>query len=371
MWFAVVFSIIILLLVYEIGCLFLRETGAHVFLGIEVSYNNVDDFVKFVDEVEEYINLVVIGSLDITTNATKLISIGDYLHNKGLYFIPFMFFKEYLEKADFFQVAKKRWGKQFLGLYLSDEAGGRQIDGFDPKIVDEAENYADASSKFVVTLDEAFQQFFSRYSEPADVETFTADYALYWYDYKAGWDVVFTEYGWNVSRQLQTALGRGAADVHNKEWGAIITWTYQNPPYIEDEEMLYKDLVLAYNNGAKYILVFNYPTSITEYGILTREHLDSIKKFWNYINTHPQPTQTSKTAYVLPKDYGYGFRGPDDKIWGLWDSDELSAQVWIEANSLLETYGKKLNIFYDTTKLSTKQQYEKLIFWNGTIIQFD
>ena len=92
-----------------------------------------------------------------------------------------------------------------MGLYLSDEAGGRQIDGFDPRIVDEAENYTDAASRFLETLKVAHQNFFARYLPPINVTTFTADYALYWFDYEAGWDVVFTEYGWNVSRQIQTA----------------------------------------------------------------------------------------------------------------------------------------------------------------------
>jgi hypothetical protein len=367
----VILLVVVLLLASIIAVFFLRETEADIYVGVEVGYDNVDDFFRFVDEVEEYVNLIIIGSLNITTNATNIIAVGDYLHDKGLYFIPFMFFREYLEKADFFQVAKDRWGNQFLGLYLSDEAGGRQIDGFEPRIVNKAENYSNATSKFVMTLGGAFQQFFSRYLQPVDVTTFTSDYALYWFDYEAGWDVVLTEYGWNVSRQLQTALDRGAATVHNKDWGAIVTWTYQNPPYIEDADMLYKDLVLAYNNGAKYILVFNYPTNVTEYGILTREHLNSIREFWNYINTVPQPTQTHKTAYVLAEDYGYGFRGPDDRIWGLWDPDELSAQVWNKANSLLTTYGEKLDIVYDTAELAREQQYEKLVFLNDTIVQFD
>jgi hypothetical protein len=371
LWIAVVFLVVVLLLALMIGGLFLKEEEADVFVGVEVGYDNVEDIVSFVDEVKEYVNLIVIGSLDVTTNATKLIEVGDYLYNEGLYFIPFMFFKEYLEKADFFQVAKERWGERFLGLYLSDEAGGRQIDEFEPRIVDEAENTSDASSKFVVTLGGAFQQFFARYVQPVDVMTFTADYALYWFDYEAGWDVVFTEFGWNFSRQLHVALDRGAARAHNKEWGVIVTWTYRNPPYIEDAEMLYNDLVLAYNNGAKYIIVFNYPTNVTEYGLLTQDHLDSMREFWSYMNDVPQPTQASKTAYVLPEDYGYGFRGPDDKIWGLWDPDKLSAKVWNETNNLLTTYDKKLDIVYDTPELNREQQYERLIFWNGTTVQSD
>jgi hypothetical protein len=218
-------------------------------------------------------------------------------------------------------------------------------------------------------LNEGFQYFFGKFVQPATVTTFTADYALYWFDYKAGYDVIFAEFGWNFSRQLHVALCTGAAKAQNKEWGAIVTWTYRKPPYIEDAEQLYRDLVLAYNNGAKYIIVFNYPTNVTEFGVLTRKHLNSIRNFWNYVSVFPQSKQASKTAYVLPEDYGYGFRGPDDQIWGLWDPDELSSKVWNDANSLLASFSAKLDLIYEIVEPSEALQYEKLIFWNGTTIQ--
>jgi len=371
-WFVVVLMVVVLLLAVVIGGLLLKEEQEEVFVGVEVGYDNVDDIVRFVDEVEKYVNLVVIGSLDVTTNATKLTAVCDYLHSKGLYFIPFMFITQYLEKPDFFQVAKERWGEHFLGVYVSDEPGGRQFDSTNvPKVVTEAENWSDAASQYVEGMNGGLQLFFSHFEESADVTAFTSDYLLHWFDYEAGWDVVFAEFGWNFSRQLHVALCRGAAAVQNREWGAIVTWTYRNPPYIEDEEMLYRDLVLAYDNGAKYIIVFNYPTNVTGYGILTEDHLDSMRRFWDYVNDVPQPTQVSKTAYVLHEDYGYGFRGPDDRIWGLWGPDELSAKVWNETSSLLAAYDKNLDIIYDTAELSREQRYEKLIFWNGTTVQFD
>jgi len=371
-WFVVATLLVVaLLLALIIGGLFLKEGQEEVFVGVMVGYDNVEDIVSFVDEVEDYVNLIVIGSLDVTTNATKLTAVCDHLHSKGLYFIPFMFITQYLEKPDFFQVAEERWGEHFLGVYVSDEPGGRQFDSSNVRIVTEAENYSDAASQYIEGLNGGLQLFFSRFEEPANVTAFTSDYLLHWFDYKAGYDVVFAEFGWNFSRQLHVALCRGAANVQNKEWGIIVTWTYRNPPYIEEAEKLYEDLVLAYNNGAKYILVFNYPTNVTDYGILTDDHLEYMRKFWDYVNDVSQPTQPAKTAYVLPEDYGYGFRGPDDKIWGLWGADELSAKVWNETESLLETYGKNLDIVYYTPEIDQKQLYETLIFWNGTTVQFD
>ncbi|MDH5636212.1 MAG: hypothetical protein OEY47_06065, partial [Candidatus Bathyarchaeota archaeon] len=99
----VVILVVALLLALIIVGTFRKEKVADVFVGVEVGYDNVDDIVRFVDEVGEYVNLVVIGSLNVTINATKLTTVCDYLYNKGLYFVPFMFLTEFLEKADFFQ----------------------------------------------------------------------------------------------------------------------------------------------------------------------------------------------------------------------------------------------------------------------------
>ncbi len=342
-----------------------KGKGNGVFVGVEVGYDNFEDFARFVDEVEDYVNLIVIGSLNITTNATRLTMVCDYLYSKGLYFMPFMFITQHVDKADFFYAAKERWGEKFLGLYLSDEPGGRQFDTPDHRIAAKADNYSDAASKYVGNLGFMINYFLEKFGEP-DVKRFTSDYALYWFDYLAGYDCIFAEFGWNFSRQLHIALCRGAATVQNKDWGVIITWTYRKPPYIEDAETLYKDMVLAYNNGAKYIIVFNYPTNVTQYGILTKEHLNSMKKFWNYAQKFHQPTLASKVAYVLPKNYGYGFRGPHDQIWGLWSSDALSSKIWNDINRLLKSYGAKLDIIYDTEELNREHRYEHLIFWNGT-----
>ncbi|MGB9959918.1 MAG: hypothetical protein ACPLKQ_05310 [Candidatus Bathyarchaeales archaeon] len=346
-----------------------RGTENGAFVGVEVGYDNFEDFARFVDEVEDYVNLIVIGSLNITTNATRLTMVCDYLYSKGLYFMPFMFITQHVDKADFFNVAKERWGEKFLGVYLSDEPGGRQFDTPDHRIVAKADNYSDAASKYVGNLGFTINYFLEKFGEP-DVKKFTSDYALYWFDYLAGYDCIFAEFGWNFSRQLHIALCRGAATVQNKDWGVIITWTYRKPPYIEDAETLYKDMVLAYNNGAKYIIVFNYPTNVTQYGILTKEHLNSMRRFWNYAQKFPQPTLASKVAYVLPKNYGYGFRGPHDQIWGLWISDELSPKIWNDINSLLASSGTKLDIIYDTEELSREHRYERLIFWNDSTIQW-
>ena len=68
----------------------------------------------------------------------------------------------------------------------------------------------------------------------------------------------------NYSRQLNIDLCRGAATVQNKDWGVMITWTYTQPPYMESRTQLYNDMVLAYENGAKYIIIFDSNENYTQ-----------------------------------------------------------------------------------------------------------
>jgi hypothetical protein len=74
-----------------------------------------------------------------------------------------------------------------------------------------------------------------------------------------------------------------------------------------------------------------------------------------------------RVAFVLPKDWAYGFRGPDDKIWGLWEGDELVSSISEYVGVLLDEYGSKLDIIYDDG-LELDRTYKEYIFWNGTII---
>ncbi|KON29673.1 hypothetical protein AC477_05630 [miscellaneous Crenarchaeota group-1 archaeon SG8-32-1] len=338
-----------------------------VFVGVMAGHETVDELLVFIDEVEEYVNLIVVSELAITTNSTKLYDVFDYLYAKEIYFMPFMEHHNYVDDPNFFRVAEERWGKYFLGVYTFDEPGGKQIDAASHRPFDEAQNNTDAVSKYLTAVaEEGLVAFAENFNDYGVFNVFTSDYALFWYDYLACYNVVFAELGWNNTRQLQIALCRGAATGHNSDWGAIMTWTYRQPPYIESPEELYNDMILAYNNGATYILVFNYPTNQTEFGLFTREHLEAMYDFWNYIQKNPQPKQNVEVAYLLPKDYGFGFRGPEDNIWGLWGPDELSPKIWNDSTNLLETYTSQLDIIYETASPSVLKKYKELLFWNGT-----
>lgn len=350
-----------------------------VFVGVDVGYGDEEDVYKTADKVLGYANLIVLGSLDVTMNTTKLTRVCDYLYQKGFYFIVYVGYAEVGHlpprgpDEGFFTMATYRWGNKFLGVYLFDEAGGKQIDK-DHQTVPEADSYTEAAQNYTISI-ECYLDYYKEYYSSPNLRLFTSDYALYWYDYLSGYDVVFGEFVGNQSRQLAVALCRGAAYPLNKDWGIIITWKYNHAPFLEEAEQLYDDMVLAYENQAKYIVVFNSPennTHPTPYGTLTPEHFDALERFWNYIKTSPRNRDyMADVAYVLPSDYGYGFRGPDDKIWGLWEADALSPQIWNDATNLLAAHGGKLDIVYESRIDGEPLDlpYGKLVFWNGNIVE--
>ena len=347
------------------------------FFGVDTAYDDVEDIKNLVDKVKAYTNFFGIGSIGITFNLTKLDEVCQYVCDSGLYFMVYMHPHEDIDQSQWVADARKKWGDCFLGLYVADEFGGRQIDCDEFMPITEAANYTDAANKY----DEYVSHFLSYYTEDymhaGDLLSVTADYALYWFTYKAGYDVILSEFGWNHSRLLNIALNRGAAKMHNKEWGAIITWTYNEPPYMESADELYYDMVLAYLSGAKYVIILNYSQEkCTPYGTLTEEHFEAMKRFWDYIHTNPErpsiycPTCT-QIAYVLPKDYAWGFRGGDDKIWGLW-VDELSISMGKTVDYLLHSHHLSLDIIYDDPECYERMHiYSKLYFWNGTVLTSD
>jgi len=349
---------------------FFSEDQPEFFLGIDVAYHNMDEMYDLIDEVRSYTNVFVIGTTGITNNRTALLEVCQYLYDRDMYFIVYL--ESYYRLLVMSEIEEK-FGDRLLGVYFDDEQGGRQLDQFEWRWVNEATNYSDASNQYVQGLKWWLNRRYlingTATPAPSDYHLFTSDYTFYWYDYKAGYDTVFAEFGWNYSRQLNVALCRGAATVQNKDWGVIMTWTYNDPPYLESGIELYNDLVLAYENGAKYILIFDSNEDYS-HEILQKEHLDSLEQFWIYVNNHPRSNEalSDRVVYVLPEDYGYGFRGPDDKIWGLWEADSFSYDLSVELGSLLEEHKGRLDIIYDDPQFSFLDKYSRIYFWNGTSV---
>ena len=344
-----------------------EAVGTDVFVGVDVAYGDVAEVKAIVDQVSSYTNLIVIGSLDVAWNLTKLNATFQYAYDKGFSFLSLSSSMNRANRTGWLEYAQQTWRERFLGLYAYDEPAGRQLDQNESRIERPPSSYVDAATQFENNMSSQLN-YFSNYLNSTHYQLFTSDYALYWFDYKSGYDVVFAEFGWNYSRQLNAALCRGAATVQNKDWGAIMLWTYTVPPYLGSGADLYKDLILAYDNGAKYILVFDSNEAHTQ-GILKEEHLQALRQFWEYVQNNPRKTVplSDRVAFVLPNGYGYGFRGPNDKVWGIWQTDALSYNLSLIVNGLIEEYGTKLDIIYDDElEPNNTYGYSKLIYWNDT-----
>jgi len=341
-----------------------------VFIGVDAAYDSVSEIKTLVDAVSPYTNFFVVGSKGITFNETKLDDVCQYLYDKGLSFIVYTddHYGQHPSRP-WLASAKDRWGDHFLGLYIFDEVGGKQLDRWNYTAVHKADNYTDAGNQYVNNVYGWVQDVVENVTVMDKIQIFTSDYALYWFDYKGGYDTLFAEFGGNYSRQMNMAFCRGAAIAQNKDWGVMITHTYTDVPYISNGTKLYDDMVSAYENGAKYIVIFDSNKNYT-HSTLTAEHFQALKDFTEYAHKYPRNSEptSERTAFVLPKDFAYGFRGPTDRIWGLWEADDFSYAMSVQLGSLLQQYGSKLDVIYDDEVDYYRLGYGTFIFWNGTTV---
>ena len=344
------------------------QTAPSLYFGVDVAFESLAVTEQLIDNVSSYTNFFVIGCTG-NYNLTRLTIISQYVYDKGMTFIVYSDKPSY-PSSQWVEYAKNNWGSSFLGIYYDDEEGGKQLDQSNYPIVTSADNYSDAANKYVSILNWWIRSgpyaITQNFAYPTEFQLFTSDYALYWYDYEAGYNTVFAEFGMNYSRQLNIALVRGAATVQNKDWGVILDWTYTQPPYLENGTELYNDMILSYENGAKYIIVFDSNKNWTQ-NVLQQGQLDAMKEFWQYVQANPRTISpvSDRTAYVLPADYGYGFRGPEDKIWGLWNADSLTIDIGMSITTLFQMDGNNLDIVYPSQTLESAG-YNSIIYWNNT-----
>ncbi len=363
-----------------------QDSDPQFFVGVEYAIDNhsVEGCKALVDRVKNFTNVFVVDSLGITYDLNNLNEVCDYVYDTGLYFYVFFISLVYENEGDYIlrynyyphiwiADAKEKYGDKFLGVYAMDEPGGNQLDAGSFQLVKEAENQTEAAEIYLKWL-EVHTRYYLYARECEDITVLTSEYGLYWFDYKAGYDTILAEFAWNHSRPLHVALCRGAANVQSKDWGVMVTWTYDGPPYLVSGDELYDDLISAYHNGAKYVVIFDHPdTDYSEYGILTEEHFDALEKFWDYVKDNPSKHGTVKAtvAYVLPENFGFGFRSSDDNIWGLWsaDTDERVEKIWSDVNQLLDEYGFSLDIVYSDPEFNNDfpKHYDEVFFWNETL----
>jgi hypothetical protein len=358
-----------------------KEPREGFFFGVSFGLKTAREAKLLIDKVKDYTNFFVVNSWDISINETALDEVCDYAVEAGLSFIVFFDLISLVSEdvypwhGEWVATAKDRWGDKFLGIYIYEEPGGKQIDTglFDEPIMwasdifENASTYSEAAEIFVTELPRGLD---FQHLQNNSIPTFTSDYVLYWFDYLAGYDTIFVELGWNHSTTQHIGLCRGAAAAQGKDWGAIITWTYINPPYLVSGPEILKEMLRAYEAGAKYVVVFNFPKNpeTNPYGILTEEHFAAMRQFWKHTHLYPKDHGEIKgeVVFVLPKDYGWGMRNPNDLIWGLWSADNRSSVIWENMNKLIEKYGLQLDIVYDDPRFNL-EKYSKVYFWNVTI----
>jgi hypothetical protein len=346
------------------------------FFGVSFGQQTVEEAKAMIDKVKNYTNFFLINNWGLVTkdNETALNEVCDYAAEAGLKFIVFFDLISrvaYDWHQDWVDKAKTRWGDKFLGVHLRDELGGKQIDDApNNKSVAEAADYSDAASRFVYNITSSNSMVDAK---SRGIPMFISDYALYWFDYLSGYDTVLVELGWNHSTPEHIALCRGAANMQGKDWGAIIVWTYREPPYLASGDEILEDMLAAYRAGAKYVVVFDYAEDLETgkpYSILTDDHLAAMQQFWDYIQDHPRDANEKvdgKVAFVLPKDYGWGMRSATDNMWGLWPADEKAPLIWENMNKLIQQYGLELDIVYDDARFNVHAKYPTVYFWNETI----
>ncbi|MFW6110936.1 MAG: hypothetical protein ACOC6H_02755 [Thermoproteota archaeon] len=372
---------------------FLRSNEAQPFyVGVSFCGDTIHEAKLLIDRVKDYTNLFVLQSGPISKNETALNEICDYAVESELDIIVYFgwFDPEHPWQLPWLDYAKQRWGDRFLGVYYYDEPGGIQIDNDwrhlftriqqrnstiyqSIRPVIEAylngtlpRDYNEAAKRFIEVIqnDPGIKELKER-----SITTFTSDYAIYWFDYLGGYDVLLAQLGWNHSIVQSIDLVRGAARMQNKSWGTIITWKYEKSPYLASGDEIYQQMRMSYEAGAEYVVIFNYPKiKDNPYGVMFDEHFDALYRFWNGVVQNPKVIHGSiqaEAALILPRNYGWGMRHPDDKIW-YWGSDEKSLQIWKIYQKLIEKYGLRLDIIYDDPAFPVAERYPQMYYWNHT-----
>jgi hypothetical protein len=195
-------------------------------------------------------------------------------------------------------------------------------------------------------------------------KVFTSDYALFWFDYLSGYDVVLGQLGWNLTVTQQIAFLRGAATLQHKDWGVVITWKYDQPPYLDTATNILSQMTTAYECGAKYIVLFDYyVNNQTPYGTLTKQDFQTLQSFWENVVNNPKIIQGSIKAdsvLVLPENYGWGARWSTDHIWGIFAADNTTVQYWNLMQDVLQEHGLRTDIVYYDPEFPLPSTYQNI-----------
>lgn len=386
------------------------------YVGIAYGGNTTSEAKAIIDRVKNYTNLFVLdtGRSELSRNESAVYEICDYATANGLSVIINLGIDSVTRDnvttwfwdsniADIKGNWTQRWGDKFLGMYYNDEVGGIQLDGswneFYQYVGDRLE-----SSKFpaLVALNDIkakLQAYADNGTRPdnydleADfftnlvlgngdpglgklnstgITAFTSDYGLYWWDYLGGYNVMLAELGWNASVAQQIDQAKGAARLQDKDWGSMITWKYDDVPFLDSAKSIYDQMIASYQAGAKYIIIFDYAKDKDGKNTaeaMTDQHYMALYQFWQDIHSKTyEDNSGAVAALVLPHNYGWGMRNPNDTIWGFWPTDAKTDLIANNMYKLLVQYGTKLDIVYeDPAYPVATAHYKTVYYWNQTI----
>ncbi len=387
------------------------KAEADIYVGVAFAGNTTQQAKMLIDEVKDYTNLFVlaVGRNPISADPEKLTEVCDYAVANGLSIIVNVGVAEVNNSAEWFWDPPtldgvkaewtQRWGDKFLGMYYNDEPGGIQLDGSWRKFFERAgDSLSEHNHPALQDLDKIRQEmlgYLENGTQPVDyqkerdfyvnrillddgglqklvasgIQTFTSDYGLFWWDYQGGYDTLFAELGWNCSVPEQINLVKGAAYMQNKSWGTMITWKYNQQPYLDTADNIYNQMMTSYRAGAKYIAIFNYPYEDSNpYGVLTEAHFADMQRFWQDITVgNVWSLDSHRAVLVLPENFGWGMRNPTDTIWGFWLTDNRTTEVAVATCTLLERYGTSLDIIYEDPAYPVANvSYSEVYWWNQT-----
>jgi len=384
------------------------------YVGIAFCGNSTAEAKAVIDRSKDYTNLFVLdtGRSTLSRNQTAVYEICDYATANDLNIIINLGIDSVTEDnvttwfwdadtADMKKNWTERWGDKFLGMYYNDELGGIQLDGEWTRFFEESGAHLGAIDFYPMQVLNQIQEKLKVHVESGikpekydleahfydlvfkwdpglqrlndvNITTLTADYGLYWWAYIGGYDVMLAELGWNGSVAQHIAQVKGAARLQNKEWGAMITWKYTDVPFLASAKEIYDQMLASYQAGAKYIMIFDYAKDeegINTAAAMTDEHYMALYQFWQDIHTKEYPDHSkAEAALILPHNYGWGMRNPNDTIWGFWPTDDKTEQIATNMGILLERYGTRLDIvFEDKAYPVTNARYERVYFWNQTL----
>jgi hypothetical protein len=410
------------------------QKAQKVYLGVTYGGNSVSEAKQLIDRVKGYTNLFVLQSGMLQRNYSAVNEVGDYAISAGLDFLPY--FGNYVQTtfSSWLDSAKQKWGCHLIGIYYSDELGGKMLDGYteftdssgdviekttysdivvtkqdgrtihyelngkvnvlEPSVNGQADVYLTYFPNGTISVKDSavpsslstYQQLmnerpFQSYDEAAlrfttknqkdmsflknSTTVFTSDYALYWFDYQAGYNVMLTQIGWNISLNQQIALCRGAATAQGKDWGAVVTWKYNKSPFLDSGQEIYNQLKTCYECGAKYLVLFNFyeEGKTSPYGTLKDEHFKALEDFWNAVMKNPLVGAGSVVAdsvLVLPKNYGGGMRWREDVVWGVFKANETTGRIWDLTQSSLKSSDYTLDIVFDDSSYALSSNYKNI-----------